>query len=100
MRIMTIAALATAALGASSLVSVPAQAQGPLSPPFGSHAAQTVKAEPLAAYAQYRGGWGRGGRYVHRGYGGYGGRYYGGRSYYGGPFFYGRGYGRGAAGGA
>jgi hypothetical protein len=83
MRITMIAALATAAMGANPVLAAPAPTQT-RSTPF----AQAQRAEPLAAYAQYRG------RY-------YGGPRYGGRGYYGRPYYggryYGHGYGYGGA---
>jgi hypothetical protein len=104
MRTFMIAALATAGLGSTSVIAAPAPAapQGPV--------AQAV--EPLAAYAQYPGGFrtpnphfaGRG--YGYYGRPSYGGPYYGrpyyGRHYYGRPYagrYYRRGYGGAAAAG-
>jgi hypothetical protein len=88
MRITLIAALATAALGASPALAASAPTETTSTMP----AAQSQHAEPPAAYAQFRGRYYRGGpRYVGRGYGYYG-RPYAGR-------YYRRGYGGAAAAG-
>jgi hypothetical protein len=88
MRSTIFVVLATAVMGSAPFLAAPAQAQvAPLAP-----VAQTQQAEPLAAYAQYRGRYYRGGpRFARRGY-------YG-RPYYGRPYA-GRYYRRGSGGAA
>jgi len=92
---MLIAALATATLAATPSMAAPS---GTIGAAGAAEAQQgkTQRAEPLAAYAQYRGRYYRGGPH-------YSGRgYYGGHGYYGRPYggYYRHGYGYGYGGAA